>query len=204
MGAGVVIVRSSGSAATSDQSAFVDFPASSGLPLSLDAKSRNITGVIDVSGTAAGAVDSDVSLEALVNGQGVAVAPTREPRFWISTVSDNAWVHVSPRRRSRGRPAGARSPHPHSTARASTAASSDCQGRRGRHPRPSRPASTARCRLLARPIRRSHTSGNPARVLRHHLERRHPTPATGKHTIYADVHARLSNTSASATDDLPP
>jgi hypothetical protein len=55
-----------------DQAAFVDFPASDGLPLSLDA-SRSITGVISLTGAQVGLAEVDVSLEALSNGEAVSI-----------------------------------------------------------------------------------------------------------------------------------
>jgi hypothetical protein len=70
----VTIVGAGGDA---DANAYVDYPSSDGMPLSLDA-SRYVTGVIDLdgfgvqgTGVAAGLIEVDVSLEALVNGNGV-------------------------------------------------------------------------------------------------------------------------------------
>jgi hypothetical protein len=67
-----------------DANAYVDYPSSDGMPLSLDA-SRKVTGTIDLdsfsvqgTGIAAGAVTVDVSLEALVNGNGVSVGSDSE------------------------------------------------------------------------------------------------------------------------------
>ena len=60
-----------------DQGAYVDYPTSDGMPLAFDA-SRNVTGAIDLesfsvngAGAAGGLVELDVSLEALVGGNGV-------------------------------------------------------------------------------------------------------------------------------------
>jgi hypothetical protein len=52
------------------QSAFVDFPASDGMPLAFDA-GRPISGVIALTGAQVGLAQVDVSLEALVNGEPV-------------------------------------------------------------------------------------------------------------------------------------
>jgi len=58
-----------------DHGAYVDYPASDGLPLTIDS-SRNITGVIDLEGiqsASAGLVTVDLTLEGLENGSGVTV-----------------------------------------------------------------------------------------------------------------------------------
>jgi hypothetical protein len=52
------------------QSAFIDFPASDGMPLAFDA-GRPISGVIALTGAQVGLAQVDVSLEALVNGEPV-------------------------------------------------------------------------------------------------------------------------------------
>ena len=53
-----------------DQAAFVDFPAADGMPLSLDA-TRQISGVVALTGAQVGLATVDVTLEALVNGNAV-------------------------------------------------------------------------------------------------------------------------------------
>ena len=58
-----------------DQAAFVDFPASDGMPLSLDT-SRAISGVIALTGAQVGLAEVDVSLEALSGGQAVTIGST--------------------------------------------------------------------------------------------------------------------------------
>jgi hypothetical protein len=88
-GCGLVITAVAGVGGDVDQNAFEDFPASDGMPLALDT-SRNITGTIDINGTAIGAVELDVSLEALVGGQGVAVGSDSETFLLDPTASDNA------------------------------------------------------------------------------------------------------------------
>jgi hypothetical protein len=67
-----------------DANAYVDYPSSDGMPVSFDA-SRNITGVLDLdgfsvqgTGIAAGLIEVDVSMEALVNGQGVPMGSDSE------------------------------------------------------------------------------------------------------------------------------
>ena len=72
-----------------DQGASVDFPSSDGMPLAFDA-SRTVTGVVDITGTAAGVEQVDVSLEALVNGEGVAVGSDTETVTLNPTLADNA------------------------------------------------------------------------------------------------------------------
>jgi hypothetical protein len=87
-GCGLVLDSVVGLGGDVDQGAFVDFPASDGMPLALDA-SRAISGTIDITGTAAGAVEVDVSLEGLVGGQGVPVGETTTTTVLDPTVSDN-------------------------------------------------------------------------------------------------------------------
>jgi len=88
-GCGLVITAVAGVGGDVDQGAFEDFPASDGMPLALDT-SRSISGAIDITGTAVGLVELDVSLEALVGGQGVAVGSDSESFLLDPTVSDNA------------------------------------------------------------------------------------------------------------------
>ena len=87
-GCGLVINAVAGVGGDVDQGAFEDFPASNGMPLALDT-SRAISGTIDITGTAVGLVELDVSLEALVGGQGVAVGSDTESFVLDPTVSDN-------------------------------------------------------------------------------------------------------------------
>jgi hypothetical protein len=54
------------------QTAFVDFPATDGMPLAFDA-SRAVSGVIALTGAQVGLAQVDVSLEALVNGEPVEI-----------------------------------------------------------------------------------------------------------------------------------
>jgi hypothetical protein len=87
-GCGIVLDSVVGLGGDVDQGAVIDFPASDGMPLALDA-SANASGVIDVTGTAAGAVEVDVTLEALVDGQGVTLGSDTETTVLDPTVSDN-------------------------------------------------------------------------------------------------------------------
>jgi hypothetical protein len=97
-GCGLVIDAVVGVGGDADPAAFVDFPSTDGMPLALDS-SRAATGVIDINGTAAGAVEVDVSLEALVGGQGVALGSDTETFVLDPTVGDNAvpfTIHLDP------------------------------------------------------------------------------------------------------------
>lgn len=87
-GCGLILDSVVGLGGDVDQGAFVDFPASDGMPLALDA-GRAISGTIDVTGTAVGAVEVDVSLEGLIGGQGVPVGSTTTTTVLDPTVSDN-------------------------------------------------------------------------------------------------------------------
>ena len=87
-GCGIVLNSVVGLGGDVDQGAFVDFPASDGMPLALDA-SRAVSGTIDITGTAVGAVEVDVSLEGLVGGDGVPVGTTTTTTVLDPTVSDN-------------------------------------------------------------------------------------------------------------------
>jgi hypothetical protein len=71
-----------------DQSAFIDFPAVDGLPLAFDS-GRPVNGVIDLGGLGLGAAEIDVSMEALVNGEGVPIGSDTETAILDPTASDN-------------------------------------------------------------------------------------------------------------------
>ena len=88
-GCGLVINAVVGLGGDVDQNAFVDFPSTDGMPLALDA-GRAVTGVLDFQGTAAGVAQVDVSVEALVGGQGVAVGSDSVSTVLDPTASDNA------------------------------------------------------------------------------------------------------------------
>jgi hypothetical protein len=84
-GCGLTLSSFVGLGGTADQSAFVDFPSQGGMPLSLDA-SRNVSGTIDLQsvglvnglGAGAGQLTVDISMEALVNGNGVPLGSTSQ------------------------------------------------------------------------------------------------------------------------------
>lgn len=88
-GCGLIVNSVAGVGGDADQASFVDFPASDGMPLALDT-SRNVSGVIDITGTAAGLSEIDVSLEGLVNGQAVEIGSDAASAVLDPTVSDNA------------------------------------------------------------------------------------------------------------------
>jgi hypothetical protein len=91
-GCGSLINGVVGAGGDADAGAFVDYPSTDGMPLSLDA-SRNITGTFDVQGflgpAAIGLMEADVSMEALVGGQGVAVGSDSESVLLDPTADDN-------------------------------------------------------------------------------------------------------------------
>src|SRR5438093_2406488 len=64
-GCGLIFNAVVGLGGDADQGAFIDFPATDGMPLALDA-SRSITGVVDLQGLGVGAAAVDVSMEGLV------------------------------------------------------------------------------------------------------------------------------------------
>ena len=76
-----------------DQGAFVDFPSTDGMPLTFDA-SRNVQGTIQLdnfslngAGIAVGLVTVDVTMEALVNGNGVPIGSDSETATVTPTAS---------------------------------------------------------------------------------------------------------------------
>jgi hypothetical protein len=74
---------------TVDQGSFTDYPATDGMPLALDA-SRAATGVIDLQGLGAGLATVNVDLSALVGGQAVDIGSDTESVLLDPTASDNA------------------------------------------------------------------------------------------------------------------
>jgi hypothetical protein len=87
-GCGLVVNAVVGVGGDVDQAAFVDFPATDGLPVALDT-GRPVTGVIDLGGLGVGAAEVDVSMEALVDGQGVAIGSDSETAVLDPTANDN-------------------------------------------------------------------------------------------------------------------
>jgi hypothetical protein len=67
-----LIVNAVGPVGDVDQAAFIDFPASDGMPLSLDG-TRAIDGQISLTGAQVGLAEVDVMLSALINGQAVTI-----------------------------------------------------------------------------------------------------------------------------------
>ncbi|MGZ4291441.1 MAG: hypothetical protein ACXVQQ_02480 [Gaiellaceae bacterium] len=87
-GCGLIVDSVVGLGGDADQSAFVDFPASDGVPLAIDT-SNSVSGQIDLAGTAIGLTEVDVSMEALVGGQGVDVGSTTVTAVLDPTLADN-------------------------------------------------------------------------------------------------------------------
>ncbi|HEY2543891.1 MAG TPA: hypothetical protein VGH92_12685 [Gaiellaceae bacterium] len=67
-----LILNAVGPVGDADQSAFIDFPASDGMPLSLDG-TKAIQGQVALTGAQVGRADVDVTLSALVGGQPVTI-----------------------------------------------------------------------------------------------------------------------------------
>jgi hypothetical protein len=82
-----------------DKGAFVDYPATDGLPLVIDS-GREVTGVITLAGiqdTSAGLATVDVSLEGLLNSSGVAIGSDSEQVLLTPGQSSYAVAfHLSP------------------------------------------------------------------------------------------------------------
>ena len=76
-------------AGTVDQGSFTDYPASDGMPLALDT-SRSASGVIDLQGLGAGLATVNVDLAALVGGQAVDIGSDTETVLLDPTATDNA------------------------------------------------------------------------------------------------------------------
>jgi len=69
-GCGLLFNAVVGAGGDADQGAFVDFPASDGMPLPLNTHSP-INGVVSLTGAQVGLAEVDVTLEALINGEAV-------------------------------------------------------------------------------------------------------------------------------------
>jgi hypothetical protein len=76
-GCGLLFNAVVGAGGDVDQAAFVDFPATDGMPLGLDTHTP-ISGAIALTGLQIGIAQVDVTLEALVNGQAVALGTDSE------------------------------------------------------------------------------------------------------------------------------
>jgi hypothetical protein len=75
-----LVVTVAGPGGDADPGAFVDFPSTDGMPLSFDG-SQNVTGTIDLeslAGAGTGLLEVDVSMEALDHGNGVTIGSDSE------------------------------------------------------------------------------------------------------------------------------
>jgi hypothetical protein len=70
-GCGLIFNAVVGAGGDADEGAFIDFPASDGMPLALNTTNGPITGQISLTGAQVGLAYVDVTLEALVNGEAV-------------------------------------------------------------------------------------------------------------------------------------
>jgi len=86
-GCGLIVNAVAGPGGDVDQAAFVDFPASDGMPLAFDA-SRSINGVIALTGLQVGVAYVDVTMEALVGGQPVTIGSDSESAILDPTGND--------------------------------------------------------------------------------------------------------------------
>jgi hypothetical protein len=74
-----------------DQAAFIDFPASDSMPLSLDT-SRSVSGVISLTGAQVGLAEVDVSLEALSGGEAVTIGAEKNATAVLDPTADSTPV----------------------------------------------------------------------------------------------------------------
>jgi hypothetical protein len=86
-GCGLIFNAVVGAGGDVDQAAFVDFPASDGMPLALDG-TRAITGAIALTGLQIGLAQIDVTLEGLAQGQPVAIGSDSESAILDPTAND--------------------------------------------------------------------------------------------------------------------
>src|SRR5438477_2616874 len=86
-GCGLLFNAVTGLGGDADQGAFVDFPASDGMPLALDG-TRAIDGVISLTGAQVGLATVDVTLEALVGGNAVTIGKTSSSAILDPTGND--------------------------------------------------------------------------------------------------------------------
>jgi len=91
-GCGSLINGVVGAGGDADAGAFVDYPSNDGMPLAFDA-TKSITGTFDIQGfvgpAQAGLMEADVSMEALVNGEGVSIGSVTEMVMLDPTATDN-------------------------------------------------------------------------------------------------------------------
>jgi hypothetical protein len=79
-GCGLVLTSVAGPGGDVDHGAFVDFPSTDGMPLAFDS-GQNVTGTIDLeslAGAGTGLLEVDVSMEALDHGNGVSIGSDSE------------------------------------------------------------------------------------------------------------------------------
>jgi hypothetical protein len=86
-GCGLIVNAVVGTGGDVDQAAFVDFPASDGMPLALDTHTP-ITGAIALTGLQIGLAQVDVTLEALVNGEAVTLGSDSESALLDPTANN--------------------------------------------------------------------------------------------------------------------
>ena len=86
-GCGLLFNAVAGPGGDVDQGAFVDFPATDGMPLAFDA-TRATTGVIALTGAQVGLATVDVTLEALVHGNAVTLGSDSESAVLDPTGND--------------------------------------------------------------------------------------------------------------------
>jgi hypothetical protein len=86
-GCGLLFNAVAGPGGDVDQGAFIDFPATDGMPLALDA-TRATTGVIALTGAQVGLATVDVTLEALVHGNAVILGSDSESAVLDPTGND--------------------------------------------------------------------------------------------------------------------
>jgi hypothetical protein len=86
-GCGLLFNAVTGLGGDADQGAFVDFPASDGMPLALDG-THAIDGVIALTGAQVGLATVDVTLEALVGGSAVTIGKTSSSAILDPTGND--------------------------------------------------------------------------------------------------------------------
>ena len=156
------------------------------------------TGTIDITGTAVGAVEVDVSLEALVGGQGVTVGSATTTTVLDPTVSDNPVAFtIQPDASLAGADLQGLDLRVHIHGPALDAASWACPVSRGSTCRRSRRASNKAVAIsvddptFANPV--------PARLDGSTWSVAIPTPAVGKHTIYAESTQGFSTSAAAST-----
>jgi hypothetical protein len=86
-GCGLLFNAVAGPGGDVDQGAFIDFPATDGMPLAFDA-TRATTGVIALTGAQVGLATVDVTLEALVHGNAVTLGSDSESAVLDPTGND--------------------------------------------------------------------------------------------------------------------